>query len=277
MRYIVEWFDNGAGCATIEKEFENLEDARKAFNEMCFDYNQSTETDQQGVEILLGRVDESGDYEQLESYDGEEERAVASMKYIDILKNRKVWLEAQVEEEVYKYFDNFTVTDDLDNFKKEMLAFFGDELKKVTEYAVDGCKTSWYCRTTGLGFDIYVDDDGTVEAAMDIHHINDDGYFLEPIFKSAKITIRKCEEEFGEYLGYGEFLKLLEQHEHKRIDKRIETGLPGIFYDVSIVETEKSGNTNYYYHLKHRGDNYILKSSKRIDARQASYTVSASL
>ena len=70
MRYIVEWFDNGAGCATIEKEFENLEDARKAFNEMCFDYNQSTETDQQGVEILLGRVDESGDYEQLESYDG---------------------------------------------------------------------------------------------------------------------------------------------------------------------------------------------------------------
>ena len=200
------------------------------------------------------------------------------MKYIDILKTREIWLEKQVQDEVSKFFANFTVTDDLDGFKKEMLAFFGDELKNVAEYAVDGCQTSWYCRTTGLGFDIYVDDDGTVEAAMDIHHINDDGYFLEPIFdRSANVEIRECEKEFGEYLEYDEFVGLLEQHEHKIIDKRIETGLPGIFYDVSIVETEKSGNTNYYYHLKHRGDNYILKSSKRIDARQASYTVSASL
>ena len=200
------------------------------------------------------------------------------MKYVDYLKDRNTWIEKQVADKVSKYFANFTVGDDLEWFKKEVLNFFGDELKNVAEYAVDGCKTSWYCRTTGLGFDIYVDDDGTVEAVMDIHHINDDGYFLEPIFdKSANVEIRECEKEFGEYLEYDEFVGVLEQNGHKIVGKRIETDLPGIFYNVSVVETEKSGNTNYYYHLKHRGDNYILKSSKRIDARQASYTVSTSL
>ena len=200
------------------------------------------------------------------------------MKYIDILKTREIWLVKQVEDEVSKFFANFTVGDDLEGFKKEMLAFFGDELKNVAEYAVDGCKTSWYCRTTGLGFDIYVDDDGTVEAVMDIFHINDDGYFLEPIFdKSAKIAIRECEKEFGEYLDYNEFIELLEFNNHKIVDTKIETALPGIFHNVSVVETEKNDNINYYYHLKHYGDNYILKSSKRIDARQASYAVSMKL
>ena len=69
--YTVEWFNNGAGCATISEEFNDLEDARKAFGEMCFDYNRSTMADRKGCEILLGRVDDNGDYEQIESYDGE--------------------------------------------------------------------------------------------------------------------------------------------------------------------------------------------------------------
>ena len=200
------------------------------------------------------------------------------MKYIDILKTREIWLVKQVEDEVSKFFANFTVGGDLEGFKKEMLAFFGDELKNVAEYAVDGCKTSLFCRTTGLGFDIYVDDDGTVEAAIDIHHINDDGYFLEPIFdRSANVEIRECEKEFGEFLEYDEFVGVLEQNGHKIVGKRIETDLPGIFYNVSVVETENNGDVNYYYQLKYRGNNYILKSDKKIDARQASYTVSASL
>lgn len=67
-RYCVEWFSVKGGVGTNEELFHDLDCAREAYENECYQLERSAKEDKENYEIWLSSIDENGDTELIEKF-----------------------------------------------------------------------------------------------------------------------------------------------------------------------------------------------------------------